>query len=197
AVGGGISDFGFRISDLWEGEIGKLMNRGADSIGLSDRLQFVDRFDREGVLGRVRVVGFVERQGRGQDAGAAVAQSCDDVAVADFPVIFGKLDDYLRFAVSAQVAGNGYDDLAGVLAKSDRPSHAVVVVGGTQGVGGSHGVAAPSRGLGGGVVSGDVCHSVVYDSAVVTCDEIAQALGSGETGVLEQEGVSWLRQVVG
>lgn len=176
--------------------IGASVNGGPGSIGLTDRLQFVDRFDAEGVLGRARVVGFVERRREGgedasdrQDACPTAIQLCEDVAVPAFPVLFEKLSAYLRFQVSAQAEGNGYDDLAGALAKSDRPAHAVVVVG----------VAGGDPHLRGAQVrlrAGDVCHSVVYDGAAVTREAIEEALGSGQTGVLEGEGVSWLRQVV-
>jgi len=187
-----ISDFGFRTSDLGVGErVGASLNRGAASVGLSDRLQFVDRFDAEGVLGRVRVVGFVQRKAHRQDACATLVQSCDDVAAADFPVMFETLSAYLRFQVSAQAEGNGYDDLAGVLAQCDRPSHAVVIAGVA---GGDESRASNLESV--GVEPGDVCHSVVYDGGAVTREAIEEALGSGQTGVLEGEGVSWLRQAV-
>lgn len=173
--------------------IGGALNVGESSIGLSDRLAFVDRFDARGVLGRARVVGFVERRsasGRPGDT-HAVIQTCADTPVAGFPVMFDTLVDYLRFAVSAQVEGNGYDDLAGVLAKSDRPTHGVLVVGVTPAEPGTEGEAL-------GLTAGDVCHSVVYDPEAVTLAEIRDALHAGETrGALAAEGVSWLGQVVG
>lgn len=160
--------------------IGASVNRGPASIGLSDRMQFVDRFDAQGVLGRTRVVGFVER-------GGEIAPACDDVAVVSFPLMFAGLVDYLRFQVAAQVAGNGYDDLAGALAKSDRPTHAVVVAG-----------LAPLTAGALSLLPGDVCHTVVYDSDAVPATAIPQSLRDGDAdGVLQRDGVSWLRQVVG
>ena len=160
--------------------MGASVNRGPASIGLSDRMQFVDRFDAQGVLGRARVVGFVER-------GGEIVPACDEVAVASFPLMFAGLVDYLRFQVAAQVAGNGYDDLAGALAKSDRPTHAVVVAG----------LATLTAGAL-SLLPGDVCHTVVYDSDAVPASAIHQALRDGDAdGVLQRDGVSWLRQVVG
>ena len=165
--------------------VGALVNRGAASVGLSDRMAFVDRFDAGGVLGRVRVVGMIER-------GDAWLQAGADVAVDAFPVMGPQLVDYLRFAVSAQVAGSGYDDLAGVLAKSDRPSHAVVVAGLAPGV--TPGV-TPGRQCG-ELIPGDVCHVVAYDSAVLDLEALAAALRGGDTATLEGDGVSWLSQRV-
>ncbi|XAM01022.1 DUF5718 family protein [Phycisphaeraceae bacterium D3-23] len=187
AVQVGASGFGSRDSGGdGAGTIGAQVNRGAGSIGLSDRLAFVDRFDAgaEGVLSRARVVGFVER-------GGGVTQSCADIAVSSFPVMFEKLVDYLRFVVSAQVAGNGYDDVAGALAKSDRPTHAVVVAGLAP-------VDPHLRGAQARLEAGDICHSIVYDDAAASLEAIARALRAGDMqGVLSAEGVSWLRQEVG
>lgn len=172
---------GSKALTLSEGErIGAAVNDGPASIGLSDRLQFVDRFDNDGVLGRARLVGYTER-------GGEVVPACEDVPAASFPLMFTRLVDYLRFQVAAQVAGNGYDDLAGVLVKSDRPAHAVVVAG-----------LAPSVASAPALLPGDVCHSVVYDPRVLSAEDVHGALQRGETErSLNVEGVSWLRQVVG
>ncbi len=163
-------------TDADVGGLGASINRGPSTIGLCDKLQFIDRFDVDGVLGRVRVVGWAERAG-------GVVQTCEDTPAADFPVLFDTLTEYLRFQVAAQVAGNGYDDLAGALAHSDRPTHAIIIAG-----------LAPARPEA-AVGVGDVCHSIAYDPRVVSAEQVRDALYSAEPErLLEAEGVSWLRQ---
>lgn len=163
-------------ADAGVGGLGSIIHRGPSTIGLSDKLQFIDRYDLDGVLGRTRVVGWAERPD-------GVVQTCEDTPVAGFPVLFGNLTDYLRFQVAAQVAGNGYDDLAGTLARSDRPSHAIIIAG-----------LAPARPEA-AVGVGGVCHSIAYDPRVISTERVSDALHSAEPErLLEAEGVSWLRQ---
>lgn len=158
----------------------------ANSIGLSKSLQFVGRFTAgtdESVMDRVRMVGFVKR---GQD----IIQACEDVAVTDFPLFYEKLVEYLTFVVPSQVESNGYSDVARALSESERPSNALVVVGGSHSFA-ARGARCKAVGL------GDVCHSVVYDGAVVSPDAVAEAIRAGRGDeVLTVDGVSWLRQEV-
>ena len=155
------------------------LNWGEQSIGVSDQLQFVDRFDALGVLGRVRLAGWYERDGDWWPLG-------EDTAAKDLGLSCDKLSAYLVFAVNSQVAGEGWMSPGQAMAAGERPSHGLVCV------------ATLPAGKGGKspvvVKPGDVVHAVAYDAQTIEPGEVLATL---KQGGLKREGVSILsRRVV-
>lgn len=172
------------------GGLAGVLNRGESSIGMSDRLGFVDDKKTGGVLERLRVVGFLERAGK-------LIQTSGDARAADAPVWGKLLRDYLVFGIATQCAGDeagAFDSVLDLIAAADRPSNVLIFActAPPSIVNTSNGVANPFA-----LCAGDICHVVTYDSEVISFNKIEETLreGRGESS-LRIEGVSWLRQVV-
>lgn len=155
------------------------LNWADQSIGVSDQLQFIERFDEQGVLSRVRLAGWYEHEGQWQSLG-------EDSPVSALGLNGQQLIDYLVFTVNTQVAGEGWFSPGMVMASSDRPSHGLVCVG-----------TLPMSGQGKSPVvvePGGVVHAVAYDPAVVDPDQVLATL---QEDTLTRDGVSILsRRVV-
>lgn len=158
--------------------VGRL-NWGDQSIGISDQLQFIDRFDEQGVLSRVRLGGWYEHDGKWQALG-------DDAPASALGLGHQQLSAYLAFTINAQVPGEGWSSPGQAMAASERPSHGLVCVG----------TLARKRGQKNPVtaVPGGVVHAVAYDANAIDPGEVLPSLQRGE---LKREGVSILsRRVV-
>lgn len=154
------------------------LNWGGSCVGVSDALQFIDRFDGQGVLGRARMAGWVERDGQW-------IELAEDVAAASMGLWAEQLAAYVVFTTAHQVADGPWGSPGQVMASSERPSMALVCAG----------VAPPKDQADPAVVrTGDVVHTVVYDPQVLEPGEVA---GRVKRGPIKVDGVSHLaRRVV-
>lgn len=155
------------------------LNWGDQSIGVSNQLQFIDRFDDQGVLQRVRLAGWYERDGQWVSLGP-------DTAASALGLGYDRLAAYLVFSLRGQVAGEGWTSPGQAMAAGDRPSHGLVCIGTLPS---AKGAKSPIV-----VEPGGVVHAVAYDAQVMEPGEVLPTL---KRGSFRRDGVSLLsRRVV-